>query len=199
MAKEMSVLSDSEIIESHETGSIIIEPFSLDQLGNCSYDIRLGEYYCVLQPPPTDPTLVINPFNAKDVHNLWSDPIKAVGGVIFIKPRATILCHSDEFIGGRTRITTMLKARSSLGRAAINLIMGGWGDVGFVNRWTFALTNLTDRTMWLPTKEKIAQIVFLQTGATRKDYSGQYQTTAEVRKLIETWTPLQMLPPLPKT
>jgi deoxycytidine triphosphate deaminase len=199
----MSVLSDREIIEAHEAGNIIIEPFNLDHLGNCSYDITLGEYYCRLQPAidtisPTGVTVsAMNPFNAKDVHGLWSQPIQAVDNVIILKPHATILCHSQEFIGGRHRITTMLKARSSLGRAGINLSMGGWGDVGFNSRWTFALTNLTDHPMQLPVKQKIAQIVFLRTGETRKDYTGQYQTTADLNRLKSSWTPQQMLPPLP--
>jgi deoxycytidine triphosphate deaminase len=198
----MSVLSDREIIEAHEAGSIIIEPFNLDQLGNCSYDITLGEYYCRLQPATATATstgvtfVAINPFNPKDVHCLWSQPLRAVDNGIILKPHDTILCHSQEFIGGRHRITTMLKARSSLGRAGINLSMGGWGDVGFINRWTFALTNLTDHPMMLPVKQKIAQIVFLRTGETRKDYTGQYQTTADLNQLRSAWTPHQMLPPL---
>lgn len=201
----MSVLSDREIIEAHEAGTIIIEPFTLDQLGNCSYDITLGEYYCYLQPATSKITansvtfLTINPFNAKDVHHLWSQPLRAIDNIIILKPHATILCHSHEFIGGQTRITTMLKARSSLGRAGINLAMGGWGDVGFINRWTFALTNLTDHPMMLPVKQRIAQIVFLRTGDTRKQYTGQYQTTADKHKLITTWTPQQMLPRMPVT
>jgi deoxycytidine triphosphate deaminase len=38
--------------------------------------------------------------------------------IIFVRPGETILAHTQEFIGGRVDITTMMKARSSLGRCA---------------------------------------------------------------------------------
>jgi hypothetical protein len=41
--------------------------------------------------------------------------------VIFISPQETILAHTQEFIGGRKTVTTMMKARSSLGRNFIEI------------------------------------------------------------------------------
>jgi len=62
--------------------------------------------------------------------------------VIFVFPKETILAHTKEFIGGRKTVTTMMKARSSLGRNFIEVCKcAGWGDVGYINRWTLEITN----------------------------------------------------------
>ena len=41
--------------------------------------------------------------------------------IIWIQPGETILAHTQEFIGGRGSVTTMMKARSSLGRNFIEV------------------------------------------------------------------------------
>ncbi|MCX8513508.1 MAG: hypothetical protein ORN26_00305 [Candidatus Pacebacteria bacterium] len=38
-----------------------------------------------------------------------------------MRPGETILAHTNEFIGGRNHITTMMKARSSMGRSFIEV------------------------------------------------------------------------------
>lgn len=56
--------------------------------------------------------------------------------IIWITPGETILAHTNEFIGGCKSVTTMMKARSSLGRNFIEVCKcAGWGDVGYINRW----------------------------------------------------------------
>ena len=47
-----------------------------------------------------------------------------------LHPGETILAHTQEFIGGRECVTTMMKARSSLGRVFVAVCKcAGWGDV----------------------------------------------------------------------
>lgn len=41
--------------------------------------------------------------------------------IIWIKPGETILGHTQQFIGGRKKVTTMMKARSSMGRNFIEV------------------------------------------------------------------------------
>jgi deoxycytidine triphosphate deaminase len=74
----------------------------------------------------------------------------------------TILAHTNEFIGGRETVTTMMKARSSMGRNFIEVCKcAGWGDIGYVNRWTMEITN-NSRFYSIPlvVGRRIAQIVF---------------------------------------
>ena len=53
--------------------------------------------------------------------------VDASDRVIFLKPGETILGHTNEFIGGRKTVTTMMKARSSMGRNFIEVCKcAGW-------------------------------------------------------------------------
>lgn len=64
-----------------------------------------------------------------EAHKHWSERtgnallanIDADDLIIWIKPGETILGHTMEFIGGRKSVTTMMKARSSMGRNFIEV------------------------------------------------------------------------------
>jgi len=121
--------------------------------------------------------------------------------VILLDPGETILAHTDEFIGGKNHITTMMKARSSLGRNFIEVCKcAGWGDVGYTNRWTMEITNNSRHyTIPLVVGRRIAQIIFFETGPVLKDdytSSGKYNTTTDLEVLKRTWQPSAMLPKL---
>ncbi|TSC64806.1 MAG: hypothetical protein G01um101491_157, partial [Parcubacteria group bacterium Gr01-1014_91] len=134
-------------------------------------------------------------------YNFKWDGIKPSDKVILLQPSETILAHTNEFIGGRDSVTTMMKARSSMGRNFIEVCKcAGWGDVGYVNRWTMEITNNSKNYIIpLVVGRRIAQIVFFETGPILKhDYanSGKYQTSTDVKKLKKSWNPQSMLPRL---
>ena len=118
-----------------------------------------------------------------------------------LAPGETILAHTQEFIGGRDHITTMMKARSSLGRSFISVCKcAGWGDVGYVNRWTMEIQNTSAR-YYIPlvVGRRIAQIVFFETGPiVGADYAatGKYAASTKLSELKKTWKPEMMLPRL---
>lgn len=135
--------------------------------------------------------------------------------VILLPPKRTILAHTIEFIGGREDIltdlhayerrdppsTTMMKARSSFGRNGIEVCKcAGYGDVGYINRWTMEITNNLHSTVPLVVGRRIAQIVFMETGklAEGGDYTatGKYQSTPDFDALRDSWSPWAMLPRL---
>lgn len=129
--------------------------------------------------------------------------IAETDGIIWLKPGETILGHTNEFIGGRKSVTTMMKARSSLRRNHISCCQcAGWGDVGYVNRWTMEITN-NSRFYSIPlvVGRRIAQIVFFDTDGTLDttyERTGKYQTTSDVHELISSWTPYMCLPKMYK-
>lgn len=214
-------LSDKKILEEIKNGDIIIEPFNQNNLATSSYDVTLGEYYFREQKP----NYVLshyNIFNKKHTDYVWgTKAMKAdkaskvfkdfasfewVGispddRIILLEPGETILAHTNEFIGGKNHITTMMKARSSVGRNFIEVCKcAGWGDVGYVNRWTMEITN-NSRHYAIPlvTGRRIAQIIFFETGPILKnDYTalGKYQTHQDLKKMKREWKPEGMLPKL---
>ncbi len=214
-------LSDKKIQEEMKKGDIIISPFNRDQLATSSYDVTLGEYFYREQPPKYNHALY-NIWSKEHMEHVWGadkveravpakeafkkynfefDGIRPDDKVIVLRPGETILAHTQEFIGGKDHITTMMKARSSLGRNFIEVCKcAGWGDVGYINRWTMEITNNSKNYIIpLVVGRRIAQIIFFETGPIEaKDYasSGKYASSTDVKKLAKEWKPESMLPKL---
>jgi len=211
-------LSDKEILRHKKLGNIIIEPFNRKNLATSSYDVSLGEWYFREQRQNFD---VYNPYDKNQTDKVWGTKphkaelaksvlkdfefrgIKPNDKVILISPGETILAHTEEFLGGRKEVTTMMKARSSMGRNFIEVCKcAGWGDVGFFNRWTMEITNNSRfYTIPLVVGRRIAQIVFFHVGPViEEDYThkGKYQNTTTFSKMKKEWSPLSMLPKLYK-
>jgi len=125
------------------------------------------------------------------------DRMPAETQVILLAPQETILAHTEEYIGGKSRVDTKMFCRSSYGRLGISVCKcAGLGDVGYYNRWTMEITN-HNRDMSVPlfVGQRIAQIAFYEVGPTEKLYKG-YQDSEEPWL---TWKPENMLPRLYKT
>ncbi len=219
----MGVLSKPTILKYLEEGIIVIDPFNEENLNNASYDVRLGKYF--FRQRNLDNVSIFNPFYEKSVRNMYQEveeavPVKEVRSeknpfynladddlVILIAPGETILAHTLEFIGGRNipekniAITTEMRARSSIGRIGITVCKcAGWGDVGYINRWTMEITNFSNSIIPLPVGMRIAQIIFLQVSEiidTESVYAGRkYQGSDDLEELKKNWSPEMMIPRL---
>ena len=219
----MGVLSDYAIKDGIDFGEIVVHPFDPANLVSASYDVRLGRYYYKAERPPGPSILgeelrpLYNIYSAESARRVWGKAREADSAswwmdrwndadwsgisrddeIIMLAPRANLLCHTVEFIGARGRSTTMMKARSSIGRSLVNVCQcAGMGDVGYFNRWTMEIHNRDDYYIPLVVGRRVAQIVFLETGPTRKRYVSKYQGTADVDALVASWSPEMMLPRL---
>ena len=213
-------LSDKNILSHMELGNIVIDPFKMDNLVTSSYDVSLGEFY-FREQKAEDEMRIYNIYSKKHTERVWgTEPYKAKRAkdvlreyelegindndkVILIGPGETILAHTEEFIGGQNVITTMMKARSSMGRSFIEVCKcAGWGDVGYTNRWTMEVTNNSKHyTIPLVVGRRIAQIIFFEVGPIIKnDYrkDGKYHDNADLAKTKKEWDPIMMLPRLYK-
>ena len=213
-----SLLSDRAILEHMERGNIVIDPFIRENLKTVSYDVSLGEWY-FSEKDPIGGIGTYSPYSEEDVRRVWGEPKRAVvaseyceryginlpGGVksndlvIWLPPGETFLCHTEEFIGGRNIVTTLMKARSSIGRNFIEVCKcAGWGDVGYINRWTMEVTNNSKHyTIPLVAGRRIAQIAFFQVDpplGESYDVTGKYQTGQDLESIKASWKPDNMLP-----
>ena len=205
----MSILSDRDIKESLKNGGIIITPFNEKNLGSASYDVTLGENYYSWNK--IDGILLYNPYSHEDVQKLWKlnkainvtdEYVKEYGckpnsKIIIIKPRETILAHTNEFIGGINNITSAMQCRSSLARNGVTVCKCAWaGNPGYINKWTMEIENCGPYSVILTVGERIAQIAFMRTGEVEKNYSGSYQSSNDIETLQKEWKPEMMLPRL---
>lgn len=213
-----SLLSDKRILEKYHAGDIIIDPLEPDRIKTSSVDVTLGEWY--FRPNTNHGLTLYNPWSRNHVERVFGQPqraktaeeefgkdlpdgIKPKDRVIIAYSGQMLLCHTNEYIGGKNGITTMMKARSSIGRSDIVVCKcAGWGDVGYINRWTMEVTS-GGFGLGIPelliVGEPVAQIEFFEVGETlAENYAsdGKYQTSTDLNELKRNWKPEQMLPKL---
>jgi dCTP deaminase len=185
------MLSNKQIWWFMQQGDIVINPFDEKQLGTNSYDVRLGNYYYLPNPEPAvDFGGSVDFTQEYFAKFFWLGPRFSVDDIV-VPPGETILAHTQETIGGRNRITTSMRARSSIGRSCLSVCKcAGVGDVGFINRWTMEISNHSKVPIAIPVGLRIAQIEFHDVGKTYKEYSGKYAHQDR------EWQPEDMLPRL---
>ena len=208
-----NILSNKTILQELVNGNIIINPFSLNNLAVGSYDVTLCSIYYRLRKP-IDNTKILNIYSKSDIESKWelykSQSVleqaqllkewsfKWNGSdkdhIIWIDPNETLLCMTNEMIGGIKNITTKMFARSSMGRAGIQVCScAGLGDVGYTNRWTLEIKNLNPYyKLPLLVDSRIAQIQFLRTdplfdidGYRSYTDQGKYQNNNHIDKEID--------------
>lgn len=215
-----STLSDKAILRYREHGEIIIEPFRIENLNTSSYDVCLGDMYYREQPLQDEwVSNIYNIYSEEMVKRVWGSPIAAKPyshykecgiildnidpdeKIILIHPNETILAHTDELIGGVSRVSTMMKARSSMGRNFIEVCKcASYGNIGYTNRWVMEITNNSRNfTIPLVVGRRIAQIIFFDTEGIRdQSYNtiGKYQDKESIEELKSSWKPHDMIPKL---
>ncbi len=219
----MSVYSNTEIREAVSDGRIVCVPFSDHHVSEASLDFTLGHYFYKQEYQP-ESNGVYNPFDVDDVARYFKGPLEAIPHkewceknnqalfenipeshpIIVLQPGERILAHTHEFVGIRAHGGACeVKSRSSWGRNGVAVCFdAGWVDPGYVNRITLEIYNLNQHeSVVLPVGERIGQLIFHHTGPVEGDYSegrngmsGKYQHTSNLKELIATWNPEQMLP-----
>lgn len=213
------VYSNKQITQALNDNHIVIHPYIEKNLNGSSYDVTLGHWYYSIEK--SSDRGIYNPFDENDVnryfdgphhsieHQIWAERnnrkpfigIPPDHPIIILRPGERILGHTHEFIGIKAPGTSTMQARSTWGRNGVAVCLdAGWGDPGYINRWTMEIYNMNERdSVVLPVGERIAQMVFYHTGEVDGEYSemtGKYQSTTQndLRKIIREWQPEQMLP-----
>ncbi len=213
------VYSNKDIKKAIKEGHIVFHPYREEHIAGSSVDVTLGEWYYGTEK--TDGTGTYNPFDADDVKRYFDGPKKAMSHsewskknqrqlfkgipadhpIIVLEPGERILAHTHEFIGIKPPGTSTMQARSSWGRNGVAVCLdAGWGDPGYINRWTMEIYNMNQHeSVVLPVGERIAQLVFYSTGEVESDYthtSGKYQTFDgyDLEGMVKAWKPEDMLP-----
>jgi deoxycytidine triphosphate deaminase len=213
------VYSNSQIFEAVNKGHIVCHPFIEKNVAGSSMDVTLGNWY--YRTERTSQGGFYNPFDEADVQRYFDGPhsaekhedwamrngrklftgIPADHPIIVLAPGERILGHTHEFVGIKPPGTSTMQARSTWGRNGVAVCLdAGWGDPGYINRWTMEIYNMNSRdSVVLPVGERIAQMVFYATGEVTDEYSGlsgKYQSSGanDLTAIMDAWRPEQMLP-----
>ncbi|MBW4062084.1 deoxycytidine triphosphate deaminase [Candidatus Saccharibacteria bacterium] len=208
------VYSNRELRDAIMKREVICYPLIEENIKGSSIDVRLGKHFYRtdrLDRPgifshrdPDDVERYFKADVARPVEEVCSElglpvPKGFLPGqlVIALAPHERILAHTLEFVGIQPPGTTEMRARSSTGRIGIAVCKcAGWGDPGYINRWTMEIQNDNDEWVLLIYGERIAQIIFHQTGPVDGHYGqgGKYQDGITLGDTVRNWRPAQMLP-----
>lgn len=123
------ILTDTQILNAIENGSIVIEPFNIKNLGTNSYDVHLGPHLAVYREKELD---------ARKHNVVRHFDIEAEGFVI--QPGELYLGVTIEYTE-TYKAVPFLEGKSSVGRLGIDIhATAGKGDVGFCNTWTLEIS-----------------------------------------------------------
>lgn len=123
------ILSDKEILQEIDKGTILIEPYRRDCLGSNSYDVHLGRYLATYESRVLD---------AKKHNKIVEFQIPDEG--FEIQPGTLYLGVTEEYTETHNHVP-FLEGKSSVGRLGIDIhATAGKGDVGYCNTWTLEIS-----------------------------------------------------------
>jgi dCTP deaminase len=123
------ILTDYQILEEIEKGTILIEPYRPECLGTNSYDVHLGRYLATYKDRVLD---------AKSHNKIEHFEIPQEGFVL--QPGVLYLGVTEEYTETHSHVP-FLEGKSSTGRLGIDIhATAGKGDVGFCNTWTLEIS-----------------------------------------------------------
>lgn len=123
------ILSDREILEEIQKGTILIEPYRADCLGSNSYDVHLAKYLAVYEDEILD---------ARKHNKIREFEIPQEGFILL--PGKLYLGVTEEYTETHAHVP-FLEGKSSVGRLGIDIhATAGKGDVGFCNTWTLEIS-----------------------------------------------------------
>lgn len=123
------ILTDIQILEEIEKGTIKLEPFNRDCLGTNSYDVHLGKYLATYKDRIID---------ARKHNEIEHFEIPEEG--FLLQPNTLYLGVTEEYTETLAHVP-FLEGKSSVGRLGIDIhATAGKGDVGFCNTWTLEIS-----------------------------------------------------------
>ncbi|MDQ3071980.1 MAG: dCTP deaminase [Bacteroidota bacterium] len=123
------ILSDKQILEEIDKGTILIEPFRKECMGSNSYDVHLGKHLAVYN----DRVLDARKHNQIEEFRIQEDGI-------LLHPGTLYLGVTEEYTETHKHVP-FLEGKSSAGRLGIFIhATAGKGDVGYCNTWTLEIT-----------------------------------------------------------
>ena len=202
------MLSGEEIIRQRKGGNIVIEPFFQSQVQPNSYDFRIGKWIARFVD------FDIKPFDLDDTYLRDLYTIEECKYDIFIRSGERILCHTEEFFGSYAFSVPCLATRSTIARLGMDVCgSAGFGDIGYINRWTLELQNNSPHHYRIPVGTRVGQVYFNETNRSiaersmrptddidllNLNYAGQYKLPSPRSRdfdgFMEKWEPEMMIP-----
>ncbi|RIJ41988.1 dCTP deaminase [Pontibacter oryzae] len=171
------ILSDKQILEEVEKGTILVEPFNRDCLGTNSYDVHLGRYLATYKDDVLD---------ARKHNEIETFEIPEEGFVL--EPGNLYLGVTLEYTETHAHVP-FLEGKSSVGRLGIDIhATAGKGDVGFCNTWTLEIS--VSKKVRVYYGMPIGQLIYFEVKGGIENYYNQKQNAKYNHRTI---TPVESM------
>jgi len=184
----MFVLGTKLILDELRRGKseagLVITPLKLDQIGNASIDLHLGDEFIVFKRASVTDFDIKSKEEFRNVHR-YQEKVRINKGVKFVlHPRQLILGATREYIALPNNITASIVGRSTWGRTGLIIATATLISPGFKGCVTLELVNEGDVPLSLYPGLCVAQLVLYRTeGAREVKSTYQYQTGPEFPRL----------------
>lgn len=171
------ILSDKEILDEIEKGSILIEPFDRKCLGTNSYDVHLGRYLATYK----DEELDARKHNEIEIFEIPEEGI-------LLRPNRLYLGVTKEYTETHNHVP-FLEGKSSTGRLGIDIhATAGKGDVGFCNTWTLEIS--VTQPVRIYEAMPIGQLIYFEV---RGDIVERYNEKSNAKYANRTLRPVESM------
>jgi dCTP deaminase len=171
------ILTDKQILEEMEKGTIVVEPFNRNCLGTNSYDVHLGRYLATYK----DQVLDARKHNQIDVFEIPEE------GFV-LQPNTLYLGVTHEYTESHAHVP-FLEGKSSVGRLGIDIhATAGKGDVGFCNTWTLEISVTMPVRIYYGMP--IGQLIYFEV---KGGIENMYNTKSNAKYNVRTEVPVESM------
>ena len=171
------ILTDIQILEEIQKGTIKLAPFRRECLGTNSYDVHLGKHLATYNDRVLDARKhnEINHFEIPE-------------GGFMLQPNTLYLGVTEEYTESLAHVP-FLEGKSSVGRLGIDIhATAGKGDVGFCNTWTLEIS--VTQPVIVYAGMPIGQLIYF---VVEGDVETMYNTKANAKYNNKTTKPVESM------
>lgn len=160
------ILSDGELREALNNGTLEVTPITDGQIQPASVDITLGNTFSVIEDYASG---IIRPSAQVSYKSFVTDKF-------VLLPNQFVLATTREYIKLPDDLSAFVEGRSSWGRLGLFVQNAGWVDSGFEGEITLELFNANRCAIELKAGMRIGQLVFARMARSSENpYNGKYQ------------------------
>ncbi|MEE2659128.1 MAG: dCTP deaminase [Candidatus Latescibacterota bacterium] len=160
------ILSDQTLREMLDSGELVVEPITEEQVQPASIDLRLSDHFLKVDENRLEAIRLDSDIHYDELNQ----------SEIVIPPHSFLLATTREHIRLPDNLTAFVEGRSSIGRIGLFIQNAGWVDPGFEGNLTLELYNANRLPIRLQEGRRICQLVFAcMDQAAAAPYRGKYQ------------------------
>lgn len=160
------ILSDITLKKMLQSGELLVEPITPEQLQPASIDLRLSDHFLKVNENTLEVIRLDSEMKYEELNQ----------SEIVIPPHSFLLATTREYIRLPNDLTAFVEGRSSIGRIGLFIQNAGWVDPGFEGTITLELYNANRLPIRLQEGRRICQLVFARMDQMAdRPYQGKYQ------------------------